>query len=208
MECFADWLSASVDVRTMVLLRSIDSERRRLAAQGNAKRPTWLIPFRHELRWAIQLGSLPTVKRYARDGPAEMLPLALWLWGHCADRFRLYGLQHYSRDPSPQTRKQVAKALRRVEAWTLLTDMARVYPDDEKLQWFASASISRRPFRERLSSYVQSVDDSHAAAVATPSRMPFWALEESSWDYTPPKSVQLIRRMLRRIRHWVRWGAS
>ena len=26
--------------------------------------------------------------------------------------------------------------------------------------------------------------------------------------YTPPKSVRLIRRMLRRIRHWVRWGVT
>jgi hypothetical protein len=85
--------------------------------------------------------------------------------------------------------------------------MATLYPQDATIQYFANSPVTHRPFAERLSNYVASVDDSHAGEVATPSRMPFWALE-NSWDYTPPKSVQLIRRMLRRIRHWVRWGVS
>jgi hypothetical protein len=37
--------------------------------------------------------------------------------------------------------------------------------------------------------------------------MQYWAMEER-WHYTPPKSRDLIRRMLRRIRHWVRWGIT
>jgi hypothetical protein len=104
-------------------------------------------------------------------------------------------------------RKHVAKALRRVEAWSRLDEMANAYPDDAAIQWFAKAPLTHRPFRERLSRYVQSVDDSHAGEVSTPSRMPYWA-RESSWDYTPPKSIRFIRRMLRRIRHWVRWGVG
>jgi hypothetical protein len=55
--------------------------------------------------------------------------------------------------------------------------------------------------------YKRDVDDSHADEVATPSRMPFWSVEKS-WEYTPPKNTQLIRRMLRRIQHWVRWGVG
>jgi hypothetical protein len=43
--------------------------------------------------------------------------------------------------------------------------------------------------------------------VSTSSRMPYWALERS-WERSPPKSIVFIRRMLRRIRHWVRWGVS
>ena len=50
-------------------------------------------------------------------------------------------------------------------------------------------------FAERLDKFTRNVDDSHAGEVVTPSRMPFWALERS-WDYTAPKSVVLIRRML------------
>jgi hypothetical protein len=70
-----------------------------------------------------------------------------------------------------------------------------------------SATTPRRPFAERLDRYTHNVDDSHADEVVTPSRMPYWALERS-WEYTAPKSIVLIRRMLRRIRHWVRWGVS
>ena len=81
------------------------------------------------------------------------------------------------------------------------------FPDDDKVQWFANASTTHRSFAERMDKFARNVDDSHAGEVFTPSRMPFWALERS-WDYTAPKSVVLIRRMLRRIRHWVRWGVS
>jgi hypothetical protein len=101
----------------------------------------------------------------------------------------------------------VAKALWRLEAWLLLEEMATLYPEDAKVRWFAESRVTHRPFRERLSNFVKSVDDSHADEVATPSRMPYWA-REKSWEYTPPKSRDLIRRMLRRIRHWVRWGVT
>ena len=53
-------------------------------------------------------------------------------------------------DPSPQIRKHVAKALRRLEAWSLLDEMAAAYPDDDKIQWFANAPTTHRPFAERL----------------------------------------------------------
>jgi hypothetical protein len=121
----------------------------------------------------------------------------------------LYGLPPFRFDPSPQIRKHVAKALRRAEAWVLLDDMARAFPSDAKVQWFACANLpaSKRSFAERLHNFAQHVDDSHVGEVYTPSRMPFWALERR-WDRTAPKSVVLIRRMLRRIRHWVRWGVS
>jgi hypothetical protein len=110
-------------------------------------------------------------------------------------------------DPSPQLRKHVAKALRRLEAWVWLDEMARANSDNPKIQNYSRSRITHRPFRERLSNYVQSVDDSHAGDVVTPSRMPYWAMEKS-WEYTPPKSRDLIRRLLRRIRHWVRWGVT
>jgi hypothetical protein len=210
MQAFDLWMRGQgVDLRTIRLLRSMDTERQRIAAAGDvAGSGTWLLRFRRELRWAIHKGHLPTIKHYVRVGPAEMAPIAIWLWGRCTDRFRLYGLSSYCNNQSPQVRKQVAKALRRVEAWSRLNEMAAAHPDDAKVQWFAKTPITRRrPFAERLSSFVQSVDDSHADEVVTPSSMPFWAVEHT-WDYTPPKSVQLIRRMLRRIRHWVRWGVG
>lgn len=198
------------------LLKRIESAPERTSA--NADRGdvpiTWLLPYRADLR-RVYAGYHPRyneaevdiIRCYMANCPADMIPLCIWLLGKCADRFRLYGIAGRCDDPSPKVRKQVAKALRRTEAWSVLEKMARAYPNDEKVQWFAKAELRHRPFPERLSSFVRSVDDSHAGEVTTPSRMPFWA-RENSWDYTPPKSVELIRRMLRRIRHWVRWGVN
>jgi hypothetical protein len=165
------------------------------------------MPYRARLRRAIQFGQLESIKLYLADCPTEMIPLGVWLWAQCADRFRLYGLSAFCNDRSPLVRKHVAKALRRLEAWALLEEMAAACPDDARIQWFAHAPISYRSFPERLKRFARNVDDTHASEVSTPSRMPYWALERS-WDYTAPKSVDLIRRILRRIRHWVRWGVS
>jgi hypothetical protein len=195
--------------RTFKLLKQIEAAR--VHATGSkscsAVGRNWLLPYRAEFRRTIQFGRLESIKLYLADCPAEMIPVGVWLWARCADRFRLYGLSAFCNDRSPLVRRHVAKALRRLEAWALLDEMAAAYPDDARIQWFAHAHTTRRTFSERLANFSRNVDDSHADEVSTPSRMPFWALERS-WEYTAPKSVALIRRMLRRIRHWVRWGVS
>jgi hypothetical protein len=195
--------------RTFKLLKQVESARAHVIAStaGNMGGRDWLLPYRDEFRRAIQFGRLESIKLYLVDCPTEMVPVGVWLWAQCADRFRLYGLSAFCNDQSPLVRRHVAKALRRLEAWALLDEMAAACPDDARIQWFAHAHTTRRPFPDRLENFTRNVDDSHADEVFNPSRMPFWALERS-WDYTAPKSVALIRRMLRRIRHWVRWGVS
>jgi len=133
--------------------------------------------------------------------------LYIWLLSQYADRFRLRGIDYFCEDPSPTVRKHVAKALRRLEAWQLLDRMVTAYPGDDVVGWFAKAPIRKLELSEKLRRYKAGVDDSRSEEVATPSRMPFWALERN-WERTPPKSVLLIRRVLRRIRHWVRWGVG
>ncbi len=203
---YADWLSED---RTIKLLKRIDGDRKqRISVSGGSEiGHAWLLPYRSSLRRAIARGRVSSIKIYLRDCPPEMIPLCVWLWGECADRFRLYGLGSLRHDASPRVRRSVAKALRRLEAWSLLNEMAAAYPDDQKVQWFATAATLRRSFPDRLKNYKLHIDDSHLGEVVTPSSMPFWA-RDLSWDYTPPKSVLLIRRMLRRIRHWVRWGVT
>jgi hypothetical protein len=194
---------------TFGLLKRIESQRAAAISSATLRAAphSWLLPYRGDLRRAIQHSRLEPIKLYLTRCPPDMVPVAIWLWGKCADRFRLYGLSGFCYYKSPTVRKHVAKALRRLEAWSLLDEMAAAFPDDQKIHWFASAPISHGPFEERLENFKRNVDDSHAGEAATPSRMPFWAAERV-WDYTPPKSVALIRRMLQRIRHWVRWGAG
>jgi hypothetical protein len=174
----------------------------------------WLLPYRARFRRLLEKHREPfsrldlgAIRYYMAYCPAEMIPICAWLIGRCASRFRLYGLAELSRGSSRQVRKHLAKALWRLEAWHVLDEMASRYPHDEKVQWFANSVTVHRRFDERLKNYLADVDDSYADEVITPSQMPFWALQ-TSWDVTPPKSVAAIRRILERIRHWVRWGVT
>ena len=145
------------------------------------------------------------IRHFVYAGDPTLRHIFIWLLSQAADRFRLRGISDFCYDPSPQVRKHVAKALRRLEAWWLLQEMARAFPDDATVQWFAHAPLSHRPFPDRLRNFVRNVDDSHADEVVTPSRMPFWRLERE-WEGRGPKSVWYIRVMLWRIRRWVRGG--
>jgi hypothetical protein len=198
------------------LLKQIEAEQQHVSDPSHGRDGSlfWLLPFRDEIRERFSgdsavcgPGEAETIHYYLSYCPAGMVPICIWLISRCATRFRLFGISNFVCNSSPKTRKHVAKALRRLEAWTLLEEMATLYPDDAKVQWFAHAHTTSRPFRERLANFSRNLDDSHADEVYTPSRMPFWSLERS-WEFTAPKSVVLIRRMLRRIRHWVRWGES
>jgi hypothetical protein len=183
-------------------------------ADGDVGGRTWLLPFRDDLRRSLagfdsrfDKAEIDVVRCYLLTCPRSMIAICVWLVGEFSDRAHLYELKTFRHDPSPQIRRHVAKALRRLEAWSYLRDMADAYRDDARIQWYATAPTTHAPFAERLKNYTRCVDDSHAGEVATPSRMPFWT-GVSSWERTPPKSVAYIRRMLRRIRFWVRWGAS
>jgi len=198
------------------LLKSIELERERLVlATENHGSTFWLLPYRTQFRQLFaelhsyrNKGDIDVIRYYMAFCPSEMIPICVWLIGRCGKRFWHYDLDSFSRDPSPIVRKHVAKALRRLEASPLLEEMASRYPEDKRIQFFAnSGPVVQRPFADRLSRFIKSVDDSYAEEAVTPSRMSFWA-RDKTWDYTPPKSVLLIRRMLRRIQHWVRWGMN
>jgi hypothetical protein len=197
------------------LLQRIESasDQVRDKSDGDLGKRTWLLPFRHELRHILAGfdfrfdGVVEVVRYYLLTCPRPMIAICIWLEGEFSDRTRLFDLKTFHKDPSPQIRRHVAKGLRRLEAWPLLRVMAAANPDDARIQWFANAPTAHAPFAERLRKYKQSVDDSHADEVATPSQMPLW-MGVSTWERTPPKSVAYIRRMLRRIRFWVRWGVS
>jgi hypothetical protein len=188
-------------------LNQLASHRRNIVESKGAPPLTWLLIFREDFRRMRGDETVSGLRDFLKYGDPSLRHVGIWLLSQCADRFRLRGISEYSDDPSPQVRKHVAKALRRLEAWYLLDEIARANRDNRTIQWFAYAPINDRPFVERLANFVSTVDHSHAGEVFTNSRMPFWALERS-WERTPPKSVLFIRRMLRRIRRWVRAGAS
>jgi hypothetical protein len=189
-------------------LRELSDYRARLVSYyHNEIPPTWLLRFRKDFRFLSEQGNGLVIQRFISLGDPALRPIFIWLLSKHASRFFLLGIDEHCNDINPAVRKQVAKALRRLEAWPPLKKMAARHPEDERLQWFATAPTTKRPFSERLQNFRTGVDASRTADVVTPSQMPFWA-SESFWSYTPPKSADVIRRMLRRIQHWVRWGVG
>jgi hypothetical protein len=206
-----DWYRNGGHVRAssaLQFLRELTKYRYDLKAIHDGAVPhTWLIRFRTDFRLLDEQRAGLVIQRFLSLGSLDLRHVFIWHLSKSASRFYLLGIDEYCDDSSPVVRKHVAKALRRLEAWPLLEEMAAAHPEDERLRWFATAPTTKRPFSDRLRNFRSDIDASHAAEVATPSQMPFWT-QEGSWERTPPKSVAMIRRMLRRIRHWVRWGVA
>jgi hypothetical protein len=118
--------------RQFGLLKRIECEREKVTLESTAGQRTnsWLLPFRTEIRRnfsRINTISGPSegdiLYFYMAHCPAEMIPICIWLISRCTDRCHLFGISAFSRDPSPQVRKHVAKAFRHLQAWTLLEEM-------------------------------------------------------------------------------------
>lgn len=212
------WFAHVDRTPTYMLLKRIEAACLHAASQApELANLYWLLPYRRSLRRLISdfdvlcnEGEPEVVRYYLLTCPPPMIPICVWLISHFADRTRYYEINRFCYSESPQTRRHVAKALRKLEAWTILKGMAGDFPDDRRIQWYANAPATgpaHRAFKDRLNRYTSRVDASNAAEVTTPSQMPYWA-SDAHWSYTPPKSIAFIRRMLRRIRHWVRWGVT
>lgn len=139
-----------------------------------------------------------------RDGDPRVRPMVVWLLGRCASRFKLRGIENCTLDCDPATRKQVAKALKRLEAADRLQEMAAAWPHDAWVQRYARRVVAPpSPFAERLARYVAHTGgDTDVALTPGPSRMPYWA-RDARWFLSPPKSPWSIRRLLLRIQRWV-----
>jgi hypothetical protein len=211
------WRSWCSDIRgsyTYGLLQRVESVCDQAASRtsDDPRKRTWLLQFRRELRPILEgfdsrcnNGEVDIVRYYLLTCSQRMIPICVWLIGRFADRMHLYELTTFRHSRSPQLRRHVAKALRRLEGWSYLRDMAKANPGDARIQWYATAPTVHGPFAERLRKYKSHVKTGDGDDVAAPAHMPFWSLEKH-WSYTPTKSVLYIRRILRRIRRRVRWG--
>jgi hypothetical protein len=172
-------------------------------AKGARQLPTsWMLPFRDDFRKIIAGANVATVEISLTHGDAELRPLLISLLSGMVDRFRTRRIAAYMNDPSPAVRKRVAKALRRMEAWSLLKEMSHKYPDDRSVQWFAQPRTSQFSFAQRLERFSRCVDRSNSHQAALASRMPLWFSYEPG-DGKPAKTAAYIRRLLLRIRRLV-----
>jgi len=165
----------------------------------------WLLPFRSVFRDILMrdVWSRFDLEYLLRSGDPRLRAIIIMLLGKCASRRNLRGVERHGQSPNPSVRKQVAKALRRLEAEGELQRMASAWPADEWVQRFARQR-SVVEFSERLSRFVShNVDASQSAGGDGDSPMAYWA-RDRRWYLSPPKGAWYIRRILQRIHRWVR----
>jgi hypothetical protein len=181
-----------------------------------ALRRLWLIA---EARKELQRAGLPlpplltyrqTFRQIIRDQPvvgllaatrredSTLRLLAVWLLGRCRAH-RAAGLIAEMRNTTDRgLRKQVAKALARLEAWPELRRLHELEPDPVIRR--LSAGQAPRPLAERLERYARQVEN---IAPVTGERMPLVTTCEPTAP-SPPKSRHVIRRLLEHIAALVR----
>jgi hypothetical protein len=120
--------------------------------------------------------------------------LAIWLRGRCGGTLGTASIARFANDPDDATRKEVARALRRMQAWGPLQEMADG-ETDPRIQRLATAPASK-PYAQRLANFTKRI----ACLPATTSGQPLFVSPEldltQGW---PPKSASFIRMILERI---------
>lgn len=165
---------------------------------------TWTLRFRSQLR-QVQVLDVHTVLCHVidrTDDPALRI-LAIWVRGRCGGTLGTPSIVHFADHDDDQTRKEVARALKRMSAWRPLRMMA----DREKnprIQRIATAQPPR-PYRLRMAEFSKHV----ARLEVTPAKRRLVVSPELDVGQgRPPKSPSYIRRILMRIRRMVRGRAE
>lgn len=170
---------------------------------SNRSNHSWLLPFRNDFRRLTKDFASQGIRRFLQerrpDSPCYALGISLL--GRSASKHSTIGLETLPGDKDPRTRCHFARALRRLESWPRLRQLADDYPDDEFVQAMLALPHNRN-FRQRLARFAEHVDQSHAEEAAHASKMPLWR-REAEWEATPPKNASWIRYFLERIRRWV-----
>jgi len=169
--------------------------------EPSATAHAWLLPYRTRIR-RLADAEPAAIQLYLLSCPDRMAPIAIWLLGRCVTRTKHLDLFDFAISAPLPGRRHAARTLRRAEAWTKLTRLAKLNRNDEKIAWYAATPFTKRGFRERLRNFANHVDASHATDAAGPSRMALW-FADLDWIRRPPKPVELIRRVLERIHRLV-----
>ena len=162
-----------------------------------------LLPLREAFRKIFAVDPGPGIAEGLQDANPLVRSTIIWILSRSQRHCVLPLVEDLADDPSPLVRKHVARALRRLEAWTALKWMSSRHPDDRAVQWFAKRPPIRVSFQERLAHYASRVDNSRAPLAAGPSRMKVWRCQQH-WSGQPPKSPDWIRTILLRIQRCIR----
>ena len=170
---------------------------------ADASRPQAdLLEARDEFRQIIATRPLAGLALALHQGDGVTKRLAIWLLGKCDARLATSLIVDYRENPDPKVRRAVARALRRLGAWSDLKWFELNDPDTS-IQRLATVLAQRpRAFSDRLRQFAGPPSQVAESQDRFESRMPLvW--DANHFDGKPPKPAWLIRRILERIRQAV-----
>lgn len=159
----------------------------------------WALAVREEVRRIKSLNARWVLSLVIERTPdPRMRVLAIWLRGRCGGYIGTSILADYASSPDFQTRKETARALKRMSGWTHLAKMAASDPD-ARIRRIATPAPAK-PYSSRLAKFSSNI---HPVAVST-ERRHLWVLPcLRIGEGKPPKSVTAIRAILERIHRLV-----
>lgn len=129
-----------------------------------------------------------------RTSDPGLRTLAIWLRGRCRGKVGISGINAFRDDVRFQTRKEVARALQRMGAWSELREMAAT-ETDPRIKRVATVQPPK-PYATRLANLTRHL----SKRIGRRSPRELFVSPEVDFEHgRPPKSVQLIRMILKRI---------
>jgi hypothetical protein len=182
------------DVRLRVHLLDLIRAHRQRCARGET---ATLFRYRDNFRRITRERPVSALVVCLASGPREMRQLAIWLLGRMGNRRTVAAIAQLGRDPDPSVRKEVAKALRRLDGWRYLRAMAETDPHP-RVRRYANEEPPKL-FPDRLRRYL--ADDVRRTGAKSDSQAPLpqSTVATVTLDGRPPKSSWFIARVLRRI---------
>ena len=161
--------------------------------------PSWPFPLREKIRQVQALNwrsVLSYVVQLTHDPTLRLL--AIWLRGRCGGSLGTSSLARFAAHRDDQTRKEVARALKRMGAWVQLREIAD-NDTSERIRRMATMQ-PLRPYRDRLADFSNRLPRLEVTSVKRPL---FLSPELDVRQGRPPKSRSVIRMILERIHRLV-----
>ena len=147
-----EWLTSGGHATRNAAERFLNRLRRQL--EDDDAEPLRLVSLRDDFRKLMAHDEvIPVLQRRLRYGGPLYRAVSIWLLSKNASRFDRLGIDHHSDDASPLVRKHVAKALRQLEAWDVLRDMAHRHLNDADVLPFVEPKPNRKSYTDRLAGY-------------------------------------------------------
>lgn len=156
---------------------------------------SWPFQLRSQIRRIQRLSARRLLNWVAeRTDDPTLRVLAIWLRGRCGGSLGTSSLARFSTHPDDQTRKEVARCLKRMGAWVQLREMAD-HDANPRIRRMATAQPPK-PFRRRLADFSNRFPRQEIRSIK---RRLFVSPEADVGQGRPPKSRWIIRMVLERI---------